>query len=572
MREELSNFGERRFFASLMATAQMRLNSKKPLQTLLAFFCLVFFALICGPLFFNNRPYLDDYYLILLQKQDGFWAPTLAFQSMWGSYRLVYTTLMAPLYAMGDHLWVARTLGLGLHMANAWLIFCITGRLTLSSPARWMAFTLFVFFPYSLEAIAWPSNVTQYPFAPFFMLGGVALVLASTGETWKLITGALLVGISAWIHEQVGPLIILFLLILAAGMPKRGSLVFGVISLLIVAANFVLIYATRATNQRLSGEFAGTLGNVWRNRSAIPQLLDTTPFGRHFYATGGLSTSAWLWALAVLMGCWVAFMAVSSRNGVSSAAKGVWVTPKNRWFWLLALALALGAYAVTLIPMVMSPIPWHTARVVYIPFIGFTLAAGLTVEVLLRATKQSRIAVIGTSLLGFAVVVWSPLALRAEMNALNFQISTNYVRAQSFRSLLAAEAKVGNTVIVAGGYYDTDTQRPLFGEHFIGMTPAELKTALNMKMRFPPDYPFVVARSNLAHMCVGVDGRLSINASFVDPKTAHAIEGADRVTFAIWSTDRWLVQREDGAAISVPSNMVACVSNSKTRTLVNSSQ
>lgn len=89
--------------------------------------------------------------------------------------------------------------------------------------------------------------------------------------------------------------------------------------------------------------------------------------------------------------------------------------------------------------------PWHTGRVVYIPFIAFALALGMFAE---TVSQRSRLAGATVAVLAAVLAVWSPLALRAEVNAMTFQVKTNFGRAQSFREILGPDATNGKAVIV----------------------------------------------------------------------------------------------------------------------------
>lgn len=90
------------------------------------------------------------------------------------------------------------------------------------------------------------------------------------------------------------------------------------------------------------------------------------------------------------------------------------------------------------------------------------------------------------------------------------------------------------------------------------MTPAEFKVALGLKMRFPPEYPLILARSNWDHICRAQDGKINLNASLFDPKTAATVAAADSVTFVIWSQDRWVVQRPGTDPVALPKIMPSC--------------
>lgn len=524
--------------------------------------CLSLFVVVCFPMFRNNLPYLDDAYLILMQKQLGFWAPTDSFRSMWGGYRLIYTTLMSFVYSMGDHLWMLRTFGLAVHMLSALLLLHLTGRLNWAGPTRAVVFVLFLFFPYCLEATAWPSNVTQYPFAPFLMLSGISLVLARAPSARKTAFGAFLMGAAAWFHEQIGPLTILLVIVAAAGLPRKVGIRAAVITIATIAANFVVIFATREGNPRLTGEGAGSLRHALNHSDYAWQVFRTTPLGDFYYATGGLPSSPVLWTIIAAVALLVFCAAYSARDRlIPDHLDRAWNEPQSAWFLPAIFLLAAGAYLVSLIPILMTPIPWHTSRVVYIPFLGFTITVGALIELILRSRHLARFATPAVAVLACCTLVWSAAALRAEANAFDFQTRVNHQRVHALNTQIGAELRQGKTFVVGGGYYDADQLRPLFGEHFTSLTLSELKAALGMTVHLPPPYPNAVTQAHWGHVCSNAQGRLEYLALNADAKVLKLFREADRVLIAMWVGDRWLIQRpvgEPSDAIPVPPQVQPC--------------
>jgi hypothetical protein len=506
--------------------------------------CIALFVLICFPLFTNNLPYLDDAYLIQMQRQDGFWTPTISFQSMWGSYRLIYTTLMSPVYSLGEHLWFLRTIGLTLHIGNAALLGIITARLGWRAPTRALMLAMFLFFPYSLEAIAWPANVTQYPFAPFLMLSGVALILSPSGVTSKMLCGAVLLGVSAWIHEQVGPLIVLLLGVVVAGLPRKKAIPIAATALAIVAANFILIFATRGSNLRLTGPNAGSLRNALGHLDYVPQVFRTTPLGDLYYWTGGISKSPAFWAAIAATGLLLLFAALRPAEPAEPDELPTWSEPKWPWFLPLTFALTVGAYLVSLVPILMTPTAWHTARVVYIPFLAFTLALSIGVEIVQRLTFDAKAARLAIGCSAVLALGWNALALRAETNAFDFQVRVNHQRVQALNAAIGREIFEGKTAVVVGGYFDADHQRPLFGEHFTSVTVSEIEAGLGIRVNDPPPYPNVVAQAHWSHVCATPAGRIEFQLPN-DAVSTAVVAGADRVIYAMWARGQWRVQRPD---------------------------
>lgn len=522
----------------------MNSNKASYLENVAIFWLFLLFVLACAPLFVNNLPYLDDYYLVAMQKQRGFWAPTEYFQSMWGSYRLIYTTLMSPLYSLSDKFWAVRTVGLLMHVASTGLLYLITTNFGWKKTSRLLVVSLFLFFPYSLESIAWPSNVTQYPLAPLVALGGAALIICPQTAIWKLFIGAVLLGASVWIHEQIGSIVIFLLIVSCIGQPKRIRWFLATTTLGIVIANFLLIFITRADNIRLTGENGASLDNLTEHIDFAPQLIRTTPLGDLYYSTGGVGPS-YIFLLALCAGLLV-FVTSLSSDDMKSVGGGqnslTWNNPTA--FFPFAVILAVGAYLVSLIPIMLSPVPWHTARVIYIPFLAFTFAMGFLAECLLSLKP-----VVGRffrwvlSFLLFAIVVWSPIALKAEADALDIQVHVNFNRAQDLAGLIGEEVFTTNTVVIVGGFPYSDNRRPLFGEHFIGMTLGEIKVALGMIVKQPPKFPILIGAANWDHLCKGSDGNIQLKDVNNWAEVTSAMKNKDNIIFALWSDGNWFISR-----------------------------
>ncbi len=518
---------------------------------------LALFIFICGPLFVNNLPYLDDYYLIAMQRQDGFWAPTKSFQAMWGSYRLIYTTLMAPLYALGEHFWLARSLGLTFHIGSAVLVFIITKKLKWDITSRLISVALFLYFPYSLEAIAWPSNIIQYPLAPFMALLGATLTLIKPNNITNIIIGGALMGLAVWIHEQTGPLVILMLLLLLIGLDKKTRLILGLVTLLVISANFVLIFLTRASNVRLSGSSGAKINNLIENIHYIPELLRTTPAGDLYYSTSDISYS-YPTICAIIIGLAIATsLRCSDKNlklntrDKSPEDPACWRRPiKYTQFLACFVLMGIGAYLVSISPILLSPIPWHTARVVYIPFLIFTLTIGFLIELVLRlkgvAHDLIRIFLIGLTI---GVVAWGAEALKAEVRAYDLQLHANFHKADTLARLIEDDILEGETVVIIGGYPANDNDRPLFGEHFISMTQGEIKAALDVNVQQVSGYPHIISASGWDHLCETQDGGIKLKTYTGNEALTVKDSRGKSIIFALWDKKGWKINRNTSPTV-----------------------
>jgi hypothetical protein len=488
--------------------------------------CVLLFVAACVAIARNNLPYMDDHDLIALQREHGFWGPTRSVQGMWGYYRYFYTTMLAPLYwLLADHLWIARIMGLAMHLCNSFLLFRIAGNIGLSRTSQIFAFGLFLFFPFSLEAIAWPVNVTQYPLAPMMALAGAALISSPEEKNWKLALGVFLLGGSFWIHEQIGPIVILLLILcLATISQKRVPIASGV--MLLIVANLALVYVTRGSNMRLSGDSAGTLNNIIAHAGYATQLIRTTPFGDFYYYQGGLAFD-WRWLVGALvcaaLVAWVAWKPGNSLNHRRSA-----------YFFLMAA----GAYVVSAAPILMPPIPWHTGRVIYMPFLAMTIALAFLVEIIARSHHIARFSM---ALLSGAAFVWEATALKAESEAFDSQVTIGATRAAALKPLVAGDLKRDGTVIIAQGWRYMDFNRPYFGEHFNGMTRSELFWSLGLPVESTPLYPYLIVSASRDRLCKLGD---LLSATVVTPRDEQALRNAKNIVVAFWNGDRWVIQRD----------------------------
>lgn len=526
--------------------------------------CGLSFFILLFPLYTNNIPYLDDYYLINEQQLLGFWGPTNYFQNIWGVYRVVYTSLMAPIFSAAEHTWALRLLGIALHFASATLIFAIIRRL-FSPLAAFTAFALFLFFPYALEAIAWPSNLGQYPLAPFLVLLGTWIALENGSAKWKVIAGGLLMAFSCWIHEQVGPIIVALAASIFFKVERKNRIEFSAAVILPVVANLLLIYLYRDSNIRLSGQDAASLGNVFGHASYMAQLIRTTPLGDLYYSPLGIQIS-WFSVLILVCAVFGAWTLINEKSTAQVAgSKHLNELEGTTFSIIFSAVLMAGAYAVTLLPIILSPVPWHTARVVYIPFVAFAFSVGLLAEVLYRLAPRKALKHCKALFAALLVVIicWQAHALQSEAVAYDKQITINRVRAHSAASLIQPDRDLtDSSLLVVGGFPGTDVSRPQFGEHIIGMTEGELKAVLGLRVYSKSKTPRIHFSSGWDSLCINeAKDEIALRPAASD--RVWELERVDKklVTFLVWANGRWNVQRPDGpklARSTLPQDLPKC--------------
>ncbi|MBO9647342.1 MAG: hypothetical protein J7605_02445 [Variovorax sp.] len=527
--------------------ATFRAFQKVPVSAVVIFLCAALFLIISRKLLVNNVPFLDDYYLIKEQQLFGYWAPSQYYRSIWGYYRIVYTTLMSIVFGASEYTWALRLIGVSFHCALAILMLLVIKRVLGELRPAFIAFGVFLFFPYAYEAVAWPSNIGQYPLAPLIaMLGAWVICRKDQPSATAVVVGGVLMAFSFWIHEQAGPLILALALFLMFSLNWRRRIVLLGLVFASIACNLLLIYLTREGNNRLSGEHAASSRYLFENLRYLPQLFRTTPFGDLYYSTAGVAIT-WVSMIAVLAAMLIAYGAFGKASGPTSWLETF--SPLRRDSVSFAAGVALisgGAYLVSLAPILLSPIPWHTGRVIYVPFVMFTFALAAALETVWRALPEAirpRFRALLAAVLAITVV-WQAHALQSEATAYDLQVRVNEARARAAIELLDRSRDLTDTsLLVVGGFPGSDNGRPQFGEHFIGMSLGQLQAMLGLRVYHPSDTPRIAFASGWDHLCRRSDGGVGVRESV--KKTLYRPDeiSSRNTTFLLWANGKWNIQR-----------------------------
>jgi hypothetical protein len=545
--------------------ANFRVFQKPCVTAFAVVLCVALFFIISRKLLVNNVPFLDDYYLIKEQQLFGYWAPSEYYRSIWGYYRIVYTTLMSIVFGAAEYTWALRLIGISLHCALSVFLFLVMKRILGNLFPALIAFGVFLFFPYAYEAVAWPSNIGQYPLAPLVaMLGAWMICRKDRPPSWIVIAGGVLMTFSFWIHEQAGPLILALTIFLLFSLDwrKRGTLL--IVVLLPIACNLLLIYFTKEENNRLSGEHAASSRYLFANLGYLPQLIRTTPIGDLYYSTAGVAIS-WISILMLAVASLVGYAVI--RNESKGPGSSETFSPLKRGSAIFAAAftfIAGGAYLVSLVPILLSPIPWHTGRVVYIPFVmfAFTLAALLET---VRRSLPSEMQLGFQTLLAVGLIVaitWQAHALESEASAYDHQVRLNAARTQAAIDLIdRSKDLTGTSLLVVGGFPGSDNGRPQFGEHFIGMSVGQLRAMLGLRVYNFTNTPRIEFASGWDHLCQAGNGRIGLRPSVSKTLYKPDAISPEETTYLLWGKGAWHVQRgqvsRDASQI-VPDSLPLC--------------
>jgi hypothetical protein len=548
--------------------ANPRVFQKPYVAALAVLLCVALFFIISRKLLINNVPFLDDYYLIKEQQLFGYWAPSEYYRSIWGYYRIVYTTLMSIVFGASEYTWALRLIGVSFHCALSVLLFLVVGRVLGNFFPAFIAFGAFLFFPYAYEAVAWPSNIGQYPLAPLVaMLGAWLICRKEDPPLGIVIIGGVLMTFSFWIHEQAGPLILALTIFLLFSLGWRKRITLLVVVLVPIACNLLLIYLTKEGNNRLSGEHAASSRYLFGNLGYLPQLIRTTPIGDLYYSAAGVAIS-WISFLMLAAASLVGYVAM--RNESARAASSETFSSLRRGSVIFAMGVTLiagGAYLVSLVPILLSPIPWHTGRVVYIPFVMFTFTLAALVETV-RRSLPSAIQPGFQALLAVGLVVaitWQAHVLESEASAYDHQVRLNASRTQAAIDLIDRSKDLTDTsLLVVGGFPGSDNGRPQFGEHFIGMSVGQFRAMLGLRVYNFPNTPRIAFASGWDHLCRAGNGSIGLRPSMSKTLYKPDAISPDETTYLLWSAGAWHVQRGQvsrDASQVVPDGLASCAAS-----------
>ena len=120
-------------------------------------------VIVTIPAWSNSIRFYDDWWLANDVHQFGYGSAFDSLYAQWHFYRIGYTVLLGLVYV--GPLWCAKLVGILLHAASSCFAYWIWRRLGGSHVSALALAGSFVFFPFALEATAWPAVVTAYALA-----------------------------------------------------------------------------------------------------------------------------------------------------------------------------------------------------------------------------------------------------------------------------------------------------------------------------------------------------------------------------------------------------------------------
>jgi hypothetical protein len=341
--------------------------------------------------------------------------------------------------------------------------------------------------------------------------------------------GGLIMGSTLFLHEQLlVPLIVVAFALFVRDRRSRRDLAIGVSVTGGLAA--LLVLSTLGTNPRVSGADGASFGHVLDNLPYITgQLRRSTPFGDFFWSTGGFDFPRV--AIFVILGAAIALTWVLTRTQSESSST---VNP------FAAMGLAAVAWLGSVLPIIAPGIPWHTPRVMYIPAIAMAFFLGGLTE----AISQHVAHPIATGFLVALVVgwaVWGAMALGTEAESLRNQLTLTDQRLNSLVSAVdRSQGFTDSSLLVIAGYPGWDQERPVFGEHIVGITRPDIQTRLGFRLYEPPATPSFDIRPGWEGLCLGGDGRLELLDEYVESRALEVpVDGA---SYAVWVDGAWSTQ------------------------------
>jgi hypothetical protein len=492
---------------------------------------ILFALILLWPAWSNSLKFFDDSHLAFESEHLGFWAPTKVYLDYWGPYRLGYLVLLSPVYALSDQLWLVKLIGVLLHIGTSILARLLWLRLGGGRLSGAVVLISILLYPFALEAVAWPATIPEYALGPFVLLLGA---MVATGQRRRAaLWGGLIMGSSLLLHEQLlVPLIAVTIALLVRDRRDRRDLTIGVSVTGGLAALLVLL--SFGGNPRLSGADGPTLGHVLDNLSYITeQLRRSTPFGDFFWSTGGFALPGVV--LMAVLGAMITLTWVLPRAEAEGSPK---MNP------LAAIGLAVFAWLGSVLPIISSGFPWHTPRVMYIPAIAMAFFLGGMTEALSQRLPHP----IATGALTALVVgwsVWGAMALGTEAESLETQLHLNDQRLDSLVASVDPSKDLTDTsLLVVAGFPGLDHQRPIFGEHMIGITSGEIRARLGFRVYQATPKPSFDVRSGWEGLCLAGDGRMGLMEEYAASKGLEV--PADGASFVVWVDGGWSTQRGSG--------------------------
>jgi hypothetical protein len=498
--------------------------------------CAAIFV-VTWPLWTNGTPFYDDYRYAFYSRAHGFWAPTGRLFDYFGTYRPGVSVAMSVIGAFHDHLWVVRVFGVVCHCVAVFAAIVTWRRLGGTVAGAAALAVVFGVYPYSLEAIAWPTASAGYPFAVALLLVATALLLQKPDAAVRAGLYAAAGTAAVLFNEQILPVIVVVFAACAIRFPSlRRPLVLGAAPVLALFA--VLTWMTIPSNPRFTGPYAATPVNILKNLHFLSDLNRLSPFGDLFWNSSGVRGRSL--ALGLVVGvlvalAWLLATMLAPQHGASA----------RRWRVRFSLGAAVGGVTVvagTIAPILMSGFPWLTPRVAYMPMLGVAIAVGALAELAFDAGQLARIALAAA---GSFLVLWSFAVLATEAAAYDTQLRYTTHQLTELMAVVDPRWTIRpNIRLMIAGFPPTITERPFVGEHILGLVPeAFLYSALDVlhvpEERLRGHWDF---HSGYGGLCLSARRRLEVDRDYrASRPDIWGVKGVSTV-FAVWVQDRWVVQ------------------------------
>jgi hypothetical protein len=205
------------------------------------------------------------------------------------------------------------------------------------------------------------------------------------------------------------------------------------------------------------------------------------------------------------------------------------------------MGLGIVAFAGTVLPIISTGIPWHTPRVMYMPVIALAFVLGGVVDGIERSMRSAlgRWVIIGAVM---AWAAWGAMVLGAEATAFRGQLEVNDERLDALIAAVEPPRDLTETsLLVVAGFPGTDIERPIFGEHIVGITSGEMRARLGFRVYHPSPKPAFNFRAGFVGLCRHPEGRVDLLPEWVAEYGLSVPE--DGASYLIWMDDAWHAQR-----------------------------
>jgi hypothetical protein len=137
------------------------------------------------------------------------------------------------------------------------------------------------------------------------------------------------------------------------------------------------------------------------------------------------------------------------------------------------------------------------------------------------------------------------MALGTEAESLRNQLTLNDTRLNSLVTAVdRSKGFTDSSLLVIAGYPGWDQERPVFGEHIVGITRTDIQTRLGFRFYEPPATPSFDIRAGWEGLCLSGDGRLELLDDYVESRAFEVpVDGA---SYAVWVDGRWSIQHGNG--------------------------